>query len=100
LIRWRALKHKLTNIDIYIYINKNRKIQNSTLSFIKRYSNIYIKYYEFNYRLNVHFPVFYPNFDPLYSQYLFETYENEYEYSIFMDLDLYLKFDIPNNYLF
>lgn len=89
---WQTKKHKLSDIDIIVYVEKNITIHKSTLTTLHAYPNIQFRQYEFNCK--------YLFLNTLYCQYLFETYETAYEYGIYIDLDLYLKHDIPKNYIF
>lgn len=89
---WRSTNHILKNCDILIYIEKSSNIKTATLHTIKKYENIKIKYYEFNTK--------YKCLNTLYCQYLFEINEIQYDYGIYIDLDLYLINQIPLQYLF
>ena len=89
---WRNTKHLLSDIDILVYINKVINISASTLNKIKSYKNIKFRYYSFDYT--------YTCLNTLYCQYLFEINENDYDYGIYIDLDMYLTHSIPDNLLF
>lgn len=91
--QWRGIQHNLSNIDIITYIENGTDINVKTLKFIDKTPNMHIRKYDNPYKK-------YLMLNTIYCQYLFEQNEKQYDYSIQIDLDMYLKENIPNKYLF
>ena len=89
---WKNADNILSDIDIIVSINNNVKVSAHTLDKLHQYRNIHIRTYSYDYR---HVLLNKP-----YCLYLFEKNENKYEYGIFIDLDLYLKSQFPENLFF
>ena len=91
--QWRGVRHNLSNIDIIVYMENGISVNQKTLEFINNTSGIYVRRYD-----NPHKK--YLMLNTIYCQHLFERDEKQYDYSIQMDLDMYLKKGIPTEYLF
>lgn len=92
ILSWKNKNNYLSDIDIVVYIHKDTKLDISTINFLKKYKNVSFRQFEYD--------VKYALLKTIYAQYLFEKYETNYQYGIFIDLDMYLTKCIPTNFVF
>ena len=85
---WKKNSGFLKDIDIYVYIPKNTVLSAQTLTFLRNTDHINVQQYSASFK--------YLFINTLYCQYLFEVqFKNRYNYSIYIDLDMYLQKMLP-----
>ena len=85
---WKNYARELSNIDIYVYIQKNTKLLPKTIQFIHSIENLKVVQYTTNFK--------YLFLNTMYCQYLFEKdFQKKYDYAIYIDLDMYLQKPLP-----